>query len=595
MPFVVLLLVTGATGGYLVVHNLAARARARLDADLTGGLLTVRASAHDRELDLLESANFAANLQGVADAVRAGDIATLRQALESVLALKTSLRYVALQDREGTSLVALSRSQVGAPLVGPAPPGVSVASLTNLVRTQPDGASAIGFVDLAGQHELGLATAVCAGPPGCDPVGVAVVAIDAEQLLPDKISAAVYDDDGRQVAVQGLVPVRTSPPPRADNRMVRLQGHSDGTASATVYDTLDLQGRSHGTIAVTLPTGPALGSVRSAALRLAFVLLAVMAGMILIGVVLSRWILGQVRGVLDTTRALGSGDLGARAVVRSRDEVGALASGVNAMADQLQASYETLELRVAERTAEVQELLRERSDFFAALSHELRTPVAVFLAHADLLADPTFPKKAAWQTQSAATLRAAGEQVLGFVEAILALAKAETGGLDLEVERVSVHQLLSDLRPTLSGLAGAAGVRLRVRADEGLPGVLADRARLRDVVVNLVDNAVKYTPSGGRVDVAAVAEAGGVRISVTDTGVGIPETELDRVFEPFYRVRSTVTQGGQPSSGLGLALVKRLVEAHGGSIELTSEPDRGSTFTVRLPLGGTNADSPLAG
>jgi len=595
VPFVVLLLLTGTAGGFLVVRNLATEARARLDGDLDQRSLQVRAAVHDHELYLLESANFAANLQGVAAAARTRDVPSLTRSLQSVLALKTTLGFAAIADTTGATIVGFERVQPGLP---PAPsPGLSgpATDLVAQVRGRLEGGTVIGFASHAGLPQLTLATSICSGPPGCAPTGIAVVGLDARRLVPPRLNAALYDDAGRQVAVQGQSPVGRAPRLATTDRTVHRQGRSRGTNSVTAYSPLILDGQPRGTTAVTLPTHQAFASVGSSALRLALVLSAVMVGIVVIGAGLSRWILGQVRGVVATTRRLGDGDLTARAPVRSGDEIGQLSVGVNSMAEQLQASYDTLEQRVADRTTEVQNLLQERSEFFAALSHELRTPVAVFLAHAELLEDPTFPKKAAWHARSAQTLRAAGDQILKFVEDILALAKAEAGGIDLDIERVSIEEAIADLRPALEAVAQAAQVSLHVRLPKRLPEVLADRARLRDILVNLVDNAIKYTAPGGHVDVAATKSGETVSLSVADTGVGIPQEALGRIFEPFYRVQSTGTQGGQPSSGLGLALVKQLVEALDGAVQVVSTPGKGSTFTVTLPVAGKNGVTAAAG
>jgi two-component system phosphate regulon sensor histidine kinase PhoR len=117
-----------------------------------------------------------------------------------------------------------------------------------------------------------------------------------------------------------------------------------------------------------------------------------------------------------------------------------------------------------------------------------------------------------------------------------------------------------------------------------LPAVRADRQRLREVIVNLVDNAAKYTPEGGSVDLSAAARNGSVVVSVKDTGVGIPPESGEFIFEPFYRVRGTRAQQGQASSGLGLALAKRVVEAQGGTISFESKVGKGTTFTFTLEL-----------
>jgi signal transduction histidine kinase len=264
------------------------------------------------------------------------------------------------------------------------------------------------------------------------------------------------------------------------------------------------------------------------------------------------------------------------------------------MASQLQTSYETLEQRVDERTEEVQRLLRERTQFFAAMSHEFRTPVAVVLSQAQMLSDPQFPKSERWQADAGRILRTSGEQLLSLVSDILELAKAEVGKLEVEIGEVSLPALAKELKPTIEGLAHAADLTTKVSVPARLPAVLADQQRLRQVLLNLVDNAVKYTPRGGTVSVSASITGSAVEVAVRDTGVGIPPGDADRIFEPFFRVRTNRTQAGQPSSGLGLAVTKRLVEAQGGSIRFTSTPGEGTTFFVTVPVAGQPDTAPDA-
>src|SRR5207249_1897189 len=159
----------------------------------------------------------------------------LRRALESTLALKTALRYSAITDASGATIVGLQRPQSNAPPSDvPASP-MPAAALVAQVRAQPDGGTAIGFVDGAGSRQLALASSICAGPPGCAPAGIAVVAVDARQLLPSKIDAAIYDSTGRQVAARGLAPVQSGPASAAGDRVVRREGRRNRKAAVTAY------------------------------------------------------------------------------------------------------------------------------------------------------------------------------------------------------------------------------------------------------------------------------------------------------------------------------------------------------------------------
>jgi two-component system sensor histidine kinase/response regulator len=313
-----------------------------------------------------------------------------------------------------------------------------------------------------------------------------------------------------------------------------------------------------------------------------------MVGIVAIGAMLSRFIMAQVRPLLETSRALGRGDLSARAPVVADDELSELARGVNQMAEQLEASYETLELRVTERTEEVQRLLRERTDLFTAISHEFRTPLAVITRYLEMMLDPSYPKKPRWSSEAGQVMKDSTDQLLVLINDILDLAKAEAGHLDMALEDVALPGFLTRLRKTIEGLAGAGGLHTRIDVPKDLPLVRADGSRLREIVLNLVDNAAKYTPPDGHVEVSVRTRNDVVEVSVSDTGLGIPEEVRDRIFEPFYRVEGRQPLKGQFSTGLGLALTKRLVEAQGGQIWFEGRPERGTTFTFTLvPVSAT--------
>lgn len=255
------------------------------------------------------------------------------------------------------------------------------------------------------------------------------------------------------------------------------------------------------------------------------------------------------------------------------------------MAEQLQAMYSTLESRVAERTEEVERLLRERTEFFASVSHELRTPLAVILRHAEMLLDNAYRGNGRWRTDAGSALRDSGQQLSHLIDDILELAEVEAGRLDVEIEPVDVGAFLHEMRATIVPLARAAGVRATFHAtDRALPPVAADPRRLRQILLNLADNAIKYSPEGGSVDLSAAGRGGVVEIVVSDTGVGIPPEAGDQIFEPFHRVKGVQTQRGQASSGLGLAIARRLAEAHGGTIGYVARDGGGTTFTVRMPV-----------
>lgn len=598
LPFLVLILLLGSAGTFFLVRGLTDRANEALTRTLTERSLAARSAVHDRELYVRESASFAANLQGVASAVQAADRASLASLMQSVLALKTDLTLLAVVNPQGEAIAQFSREQPGeAVLTDPAASWAS-SPLVAPVLASPGDASHASFIGFGDRPAVALATTICGSAQACTPVGAIVVGVDAGALTAnalegttpaDTAGVALYDGSGRLVAASGRVPGEAQAPP-ADG-FVRRQEFVGNEEVASLYSPLQLQGERAGSLAVWIPTRAAFASVRSAGVRIALVMLAAMVGVVAIGAGLSRFLLAQVRTLVATNRALGSGDLTARAPVLGRDELGELAAGVNQMAEALQESHETLEARVRERTAEVERLLRERTDFFTAVSHEFRTPLAIILGQAEMLSDPSHATKPAWYSQAGPVLRDAAGQLLDFVNDILEISKADVGRIELNLEDVRADALLRSLRPAIERLAASGDLRASVTVPRRLPEVRADVSRLRQVVLDLVDNAVKYTPAGGEVRVTAAAAGSTVEILVTDTGVGIPPEEGDRLFEPFYRVKGTRTQNGQPSSGLGLALAKRLVEAQGGFLRFDSTPGAGTTFIVGLPAAVGDHDA----
>jgi signal transduction histidine kinase len=600
IPFLALIVFVGAFGAFLIVRDLSSRARDNVHQDLLQASLSARANLKDRELYLLESANFAANLDGMAQRVQASDSEGVTQLLESVLALKSDINLLVVTDRKGVGLTEFSREEPGGPTRRGAATRWAGTPFIAKALADPDGDKAAGFLKVGDRTLLAIATPICADPGNCRAAGVAIVGIATDLLVaqtqsrsdPDSTPAVtMYDSRGRALAGTGRQVNRTSVRVRGDD-LVRRTEEIGSREIFTLYAPLELQGRQMGMVAVSLSPEAELAAVRGAGLRLAIFLLVAMAGIVGIGALLSRLILAQLKPLLATNRALGQGELSARAPVVSNDELGELARGVNEMAEQLQASYATLEMRVDERTEEVQRLLKERTEFFASLSHELRTPLAIILGQAKMMVDASFPKNNGWAKRSGHTIEESARQLLSLVNDILDLARAEAGSIDVNPEDVDLAEFIDDLRPTLVGLMRGKGLEMAFDVPSDLPQVHADHLNLRQIILNLVDNAVKYTPVDGRIALTAVPMSEHVEVSVSDTGVGIPHHVGDLIFEPFFRVKGTRPQRGEASTGLGLALTKHLVEAQGGSIGYDSEPGVGTTVRFTVPIADRTAHDP---
>ncbi len=252
--------------------------------------------------------------------------------------------------------------------------------------------------------------------------------------------------------------------------------------------------------------------------------------------------------------------------------------------------------------ARLKQLDHLKSSFLATVSHELRTPLTSIIGYSEMLAEGMCGSLTKDQLEYVQTIRKKGDQLLQLILSLLDLSKLESGTLRMHLVTLPVEVVVNDALSTVGPAASKRGVHLGLEPGPAGPPLRLDPDRLRQVFVNLLDNAVKFTPRGGSVTVsvreieAPSGDVSGlvllapirreVEVRVKDTGVGIPEHERTRVFDPFYQVdqSSTREQGG---AGLGLAIVKRLVEAHQGTIHVEANRPQGTVFVVRLPLSGT--------
>jgi signal transduction histidine kinase len=257
-----------------------------------------------------------------------------------------------------------------------------------------------------------------------------------------------------------------------------------------------------------------------------------------------------------------------------------------------------LEQRIAERTGEltainaelesrnreIEQATRLKSEFLARMSHELRTPMNAIMGFSDLLAEEAEgPLSDAYKT-FVRHIRNGAKHLLALINDVLDLSKIEAGRIELNPEEFRAADALDEVLPVIRPLAEVKRIRIDSQLDDKVL-ILADRTRFKQILYNLLSNSVKFTPEGGRVWIEAVPGDGRLALTVGDTGMGIPPAEQQAIFEEFYQV-GTTTKGVKEGTGLGLAITKRLVELHGGKIEVVSEPGQGSRFTFTLPAAG---------
>jgi two-component system phosphate regulon sensor histidine kinase PhoR len=236
---------------------------------------------------------------------------------------------------------------------------------------------------------------------------------------------------------------------------------------------------------------------------------------------------------------------------------------------------------VFQDVTELKRLERVRREFVANVSHELRTPLTAIKGYAETLRDGGLrdPKAAA---EFVAVIHRHAERLRALIEDLLDLSSVEQGQARLDLGPVSLRDVAAQAEAVTRPAAQEKRHTLAIDVGPDVPRVLADRDRLAQVLINLLDNAVKFTPEGGRIEVSARPAPGRVVVTVADNGIGIPREDLGRIFERFYRVsRSRDRRDG--GTGLGLAIAKHLTQAMGGSIEVESRPGSGTTFRVSLP------------
>ena len=233
---------------------------------------------------------------------------------------------------------------------------------------------------------------------------------------------------------------------------------------------------------------------------------------------------------------------------------------------------------------ELESASRHKSEFLANMSHELRTPLNAILGFSELLSERIFGEINEKQAEYLTDIRESGRHLLALINDILDLSKIEAGRMELEVTDFDLPTAIENTLILVRERAERRGIALRRDIDPSLGAFRADERKLKQVLLNLLSNALKFTPEGGRIDVVALAQADGVRISVADTGVGIAPEDQSAVFEEFRQVGSAAKK--VEGTGLGLAISRKFVELHGGRLGVESTIGKGSTFSFTLPRQG---------
>jgi two-component system sensor histidine kinase BaeS len=280
---------------------------------------------------------------------------------------------------------------------------------------------------------------------------------------------------------------------------------------------------------------------------------------LLLAGLLSRTLTQPIRELTRATHAIADGDLSVQVPVRSHDELGELAGSFNRMSAELARSLEL------------------RRQMTADIAHELRTPLSLILGHAEAVHDGVLPPS----PENFEIIRDEASRLENMVEDLRTLSLADAGELTFTAERVDAGNLLHEVATMYRYRAQGQGISLEEQLQPGLPAISADPGRLTQVLTNVLDNAFRHTPAGGKIALSASASGGEVELSISDDGPGVAGEDLARLFDRFYRADPSRQRDG--GSGLGLAIARSIVEMHGGQISASGAPGRGLTITIHLP------------
>ncbi len=384
----------------------------------------------------------------------------------------------------------------------------------------------------------------------------------------EKMELQVLDAGGRiLLSSTGFVPVQEPQPADFYQALTDQSGRGmfrgrsstgEPVMAITVLET-DAQGQPVGALRYVV----SLTLVNRQVWLMIFLLLGVML-LIVFFVVLSgsyfiNSIVNPVTDIGRTARRIAMGDYDARLEKRYDDEVGDLCDTINFMAGEIGAAEKV------------------KNEFISSVSHELRTPLTAIKGWSETL--QTVPEDRELTAQGLTVIGREAERLSGLVEELLDFSRMESGHIKLRREPLDVIAELEEAVFLFGDKAARAGIRLQYCEGEALPAVMGDGDRLKQVFVNLLDNAVKYSHSGDRIRVEATRLSDTVQIVISDTGIGIAREELPRVWQKFYQTDPT-----NPGSGLGLALVDEIVRLHGGTVDIDSEHGVGTTVTVVLPI-----------
>jgi signal transduction histidine kinase len=454
-----------------------------------------------------------------------------------------------------------------------------------------------------GETEPNMTIAMRDPATGAGGVSVAVVSLS---FIQDIVSGIKLGSSGRAYVVDARGIAIAHPKPKLVSKVTDLSSLTqvrsaltgpstvaqattahdlDGRAVLTAYHRIQRYGWS---VFVEQPTAEAFAPIYQSLFVTGVLLLVALIPALLLSIFFARRMVRPIQTLHVAATQIGSGTWERRIDIRTGDELEELAETFNQMATRLRDSYNNLEQQVAERTRELGEAMtqlesasRHKSEFLANMSHELRTPLNAIIGFSEVLLERMFGDINAKQNEYLQDILSSGRHLLSLINDILDISKVEAGRMELQPGPVDLRFLLQNAVSLVRERATRQGISVTLEVDAAVGTIEADERRVKQILFNLLSNALKFTAAGGRVTLSAARVDDAVQISVRDTGIGIRSEDQDRIFEEFQQAGPGKAVEG---TGLGLALAKRFVEMHGGRIWVESVVGAGSDFRFTLPL-----------
>jgi len=321
-----------------------------------------------------------------------------------------------------------------------------------------------------------------------------------------------------------------------------------------------------GAVIIQSPMAPIESNVNAIEQAVFYSLLLGLAAATLLALLFSKRVTGPILMINSVARSMAEGNFGKKIAFESGDELGALAHSINTLSGQLKEKINTIE-----------EMDSTRRGFVANISHELRTPLTIIQGYTEALLDGIAGDD---QQREKYLLNIYSETVrLGrLVNDVLDLRRLETGQISMNAEEIDIAVLIGEVADQYSGVISGSEVKVVAAVTGERLTALVDPDRIRQVIINLVDNAVRYSPAGGTVDIKGEVLDGEIRVSVSDQGPGVDEKDRELIWERFYRTSDSRIDREYTGSGLGLAIARQIIERHGGSMGVESSPGKGSEF-----------------